>query len=63
MVRLKNVDWKLYFSLLLIFGVIIVLSVVFLPSEYRYLAFIWVFFFWGVYHYLSYRKKKREEGS
>ncbi|HDE0303743.1 TPA: hypothetical protein PB418_002558 [Staphylococcus aureus] len=58
MVSFKNIDWKLYFLLLIIILPLAIVTAFILPGLYKYLSFIWVFVFWGIYHYLSYKKRK-----
>lgn len=38
MARLKNMDWKLYLALLFIFAPLVLLSVFFLPGDYKILS-------------------------
>ncbi|WP_248490494.1 hypothetical protein, partial [Staphylococcus aureus] len=45
MVSFKNIDWKLYFLLLIIILPLAIVTAFILPGLYKYLSFIWVFLF------------------
>lgn len=62
MARLKNMDWKLYLALLFIFAPLVLLSVFFLPGDYKILSFIWVLVFWVMYHGIRIKSEKAEAG-
>ncbi|PCF40365.1 hypothetical protein B5C06_09910 [Staphylococcus delphini] len=59
---MRNVDWKLYFKLLIIFVPLMVLTVICLPGEYKIVAMLWVLVFWVCYHVLCF-KKTRNQGT
>lgn len=60
MTRIRNVDWKLYFKLLLIFAPLMVFTVIYMPGDYKSSAMIWVLVFWVCYHVLRFKKTRKQ---
>lgn len=49
MVSFKNIDWKLYFLLLIFILPLVIVTAFILPGLYKYLSFIWVFLFLSLF--------------
>ncbi|MEJ7542731.1 hypothetical protein [Staphylococcus intermedius] len=60
MARIRNADWKLYFKLFLMFAPLTVMTVIYLPGDYKSLAMVWVFIFWICYHVLRLKKTRNQ---
>lgn len=57
---MKKTNWKVYFTLLMIFIPLVLVTVFLLPNNCIYFIYIYLILFWITYYILNHREKNKE---
>lgn len=58
---MKKTNWKVYFTLLIIFIPLVIATIFILPNNCIYFIYIYLILFWIIYYILNHREKSRKD--
>lgn len=58
---MKKTNWKIYFTLLIIFIPLVIATIFIIPNNSIYFIYIYLILFWILYYILNYREKNSKD--